>query len=82
MAAVGLLPDEDGRRPRPASLFPRDRRRALFTQLAEDAGLDVQVDAAANLSAPGVWAGRRQDAAHGIHLERCAPRRPLRRRWA
>ncbi|MEZ4584283.1 MAG: hypothetical protein R3A10_22060 [Caldilineaceae bacterium] len=40
--------------------------------MAEGAGLDVQVDAAANLSAPGVWAGRRQDAAHGSTWTWCA----------
>ena len=52
IAAIGLLPDEagGGRDRRPFS--PADREaRALFTRLAEDAGLHVQVDAAANLSA-------------------------------
>ena len=51
MAAVGLLPDEDGggRDRRPFS--PADREaRALFTQLAEDAGLHVQGNATISLS--------------------------------
>lgn len=52
MAAVGLVPVEEGggRDRRPFS--PADRKaRALFAKLAEDAGLDVRIDAAANLSA-------------------------------
>ncbi|MEZ4716123.1 MAG: hypothetical protein R2851_08540 [Caldilineaceae bacterium] len=60
-----------GRDRRPFS--PATGGAPLFTQLAEDAGWDVQVDAAANLSAPGVWAGRRQDAAHGSHLRMVCP---------
>lgn len=52
MAAIGLLPADQGggRDRRPFSAADR-AARALFTQLAQDAGLTVYLDAAANLSA-------------------------------